>query len=125
MLLLDASVMIEILKNSKAGGDALLTIGDQEVGMSTLTRFEILEPLKDKELEEMKVYLKNIPLMNFDENCAERAAELSRKLRSKGKSIGIIDTLIAGTCLKQNHSIATFDKHFKNIDGLTTMLFKF
>lgn len=63
--------------------------------------------------------LSEIPVLNFDEACARKHAEIRAGLEKAGKVIGPYDLIIAATALTFGHSLATLnEKEFKRVSGL-------
>jgi predicted nucleic acid-binding protein len=117
--------MFEILSATKTGAAVLLEIGESPVAISAVTRYELLATRKEKKFEEMKKLLQNLPVISYDEKCADKSAELKSNLSAKGKTISYNDVYIAGTCMHNNLILVTLDKHFKNIPGLAVRSFSF
>jgi len=60
------------------------------------------------------------PLLLFDADCAESAAEVRRDLDSRGQRIGPYDTLIAGSALANGLIVVTHNVgEFGRVTGLT------
>ncbi|MBD1399410.1 type II toxin-antitoxin system VapC family toxin [Pelovirga terrestris] len=59
-----------------------------------------------------------VELIDIDEQTAEFYAEIYRGLRVKGQPIPTNDLWIAASSLRHGLAVATYDEHFKAIDGL-------
>ncbi len=125
MYLLDTSVLIEIMNASDAGAEALLEISSEDIGISPISTFEFLKNSKERQFEERKTLLKNIPQLSLDPETAIEAAKIHNKLSKAGKKIGDFDTLIAATCTRNDCTLVTYDRHFSHIPNLKTKILKF
>ena len=73
----------------------------------------------DKEIAKVTEVLKRTQLLDLSLEACERYGKLSRDLKSSGKQIGDLDTLIASIALTHNESILTANvDHFQRVSGL-------
>lgn len=67
----------------------------------------------------VEAMLENTPSLPMDLPCARRHAELWATLEMEGVRIGAHDMLIAATCLRYGHRLATLNEsEFKRVGGL-------
>jgi len=70
--------------------------------------------------EELKTFLDSprVVLLNVSETTSEFYTKIFSGLKEKGKTIPTNDLWIAATALEHGYAIFTYDRHFKEIDGL-------
>ena len=70
--------------------------------------------------QELKAFLDSprVVLLNTSDATSEFYAKVFSGLKQKGKPIPTNDLWIAATALEHGHAIFTYDRHFKEIDGL-------
>ncbi|MGB1206260.1 MAG: type II toxin-antitoxin system VapC family toxin [Chitinophagales bacterium] len=73
---------------------------------------------KNSNEKKVRVFIKSCKILNSNTLIAEEYATIRYELRQKGNPIPENDIWIAAICKVNNLSLATRDKHFKNIDGL-------
>lgn len=113
-VLLDSGVLILHLRN-QAGYTALLEelAGQGTLFISTMTRFEILQGMKERERETTLETLDVVESLPVLDEIADQAGELVRNWRAQGITLGIADALIAATAIQHNLSLVTTNpKHF-------------
>lgn len=111
-------------KRQQFGAVELLKCADF-IGISTVVLGELLAGFRcgSKEAEnrvQLEKFLTSprVELIDIDEQTAEFYAEIYRGLRAKGQPIPTNDLWIAASSLRHGLAVATFDEHFKAIDGL-------
>jgi predicted nucleic acid-binding protein len=117
--------MFEILAATQTGAAILLELGESNVAISALTRYELLATRQGKKFEEMKLLLRNLPVLPYCSDCADISAKIKSQLADKGKPIIYHDFHIAGTCIHNNLILVTLDKHFSNIPDLAVKKLSF
>ena len=126
MQVLDTDLLIAFLNK---GEDALKAITKLEAGRESLatTVFNAHEVLYGALLtrgarENYRLthdFLMNFRVLDYDMESMENAVELKARLKKKGSSIGLMDEMIAGICLRNRASIVTRNKrHFSRVPGL-------
>lgn len=63
--------------------------------------------------------MQNVRVIGVDEETAERYGELFARLHAKGTPIPTNDIWIAATAIQHGLDLFTYDRHFRNVDGLT------
>lgn len=101
---LDTNVIIEIARKKE-----LLEL-DNLFYMTSITRFELLVgfPKKDE-----IIWLYSLIELPFDRRSEEVAAYLYKRLRSKGKPMGLRDLFIGVTALANDLPLITLDRDFE------------
>ena len=70
-------------------------------------------------LDNIKSFMENISIINFDKNAGETFAQLKTNLRKLGKVIADLDLMIASICISNNYILVTNNtKHFGRINEL-------
>ncbi len=60
-----------------------------------------------------------VQILPFDQNVAQKSANVGKRLQARGEKIGLGDTLIAGTCLSQQVPLLTRNvRHFSRVPNL-------
>ncbi len=120
--LVDTCVVIEYFLGKEPSRTVFRRLlQENAVYFSALTVFELcigIEPDTKRE-EAINTLFEIVKVFPFDTNCAKKAGAIERMLRSKGKTIGPGDTMIAATGLAHDLPVLTLnDSHFKRVDGL-------
>jgi len=122
-ILIDTNFYVAF-KRQQFGAEELLK-GVDFIGISTVVLGELLAGFKcgSKEVDnrmELEKFLASprVELIDIDEQTAEFYAEIYRGLRAKGQPIPTNDLWIAASSLRHGLAVATFDVHFKAIEGL-------
>lgn len=113
---LDTCVLVELLRGDArtlAQVDRLEQQGLSPV-LSAVAVFEVLsgvEVTKSRsERARIEVFLRQIPIEEFDLDSARRAGELWAELLRSGRSRGAPDVMIAGHALAKGHTLVTRDR---------------
>lgn len=119
--LVDSNIIIEIFSGNKKFADKLnvkkqifmpaIVLGELYTGINRVTN-------KTKHLKTLTDFLKLCNIINIDEATAKIYGELIAALYKKGKPIPTNDVWIAALSIQHSITLATKDKHFKEIDGL-------
>jgi len=94
-LLLDTDVLIEILRGSPEAGQWLESLGNQTIGISVLTRMEILQGARNRsEQETLIAQLGEYPLILVEGNDSVQALRWFEDYHLS-HGVGILDCLIS------------------------------
>jgi tRNA(fMet)-specific endonuclease VapC len=123
---MDTSFLVDLLKGNRAALRELEKLeSDGESSTTTaISASELFEGAynskeKEKETKNVRELLGRIQLLDFDIGACERYGQLSRELRSLGRAIGDMDTLIASLAISHNEPLLTADiRHFSRVPGL-------
>jgi predicted nucleic acid-binding protein len=121
MILADTDVLIDFLNGAEPGAGRVAQAAETGALQTTaITRFELLVGARsEQELGAIDALLGAIPTLSVGEEAAEHGARIQRQLQRAGQSIGMADSLIAGTALAHSASLLTRNrKHFSRIQGL-------
>lgn len=121
MIILDSSVVIEILKGNPVGSKILEFIKDEEIFNTSITMQEVL--LGARNFEKTLDYFNSIGIMNFEKEDAIKSAEIEKNLTKKGEKINKFDILIGAICINRNATLVTLDNDFNKIEGLKVKVF--
>ena len=121
MTIADTDVLVDYL----AGRGGLAGVVAAELEMGTLrttvvNRFELLAGARTpRQQETVRQLLAAVPALSLDPPAADRAAELRRTLESRGETLGMGDSLIAGIVLAHGETLMTRNRrHFGRVEGL-------
>ena len=122
-ILLDTNAYVAFKKGDK---DALRIIQKAtSIGFSAVVLGELLAGFssgskESTNREELRMFLDSprVVLLNVNEATSEFYAKVFSGLKQKGKPIPTNDLWIAATALEHGYAIFTYDRHFKEIDGL-------
>jgi predicted nucleic acid-binding protein len=119
VVLLDTSVLIDVLRGSQPAVDWLAAL--QEVpSCSELTRAEVLRGVGAPERSRTDRLLGSLRWVAVDEPISRRGGELGRRYRRSHQGLSIVDFLIAGTAQLVDAELATANiRHYPMFAGLT------
>lgn len=117
-MILDTSIIIELLINNYSIQEKLEKIGER-TATTSISKYELLKAPRDNGattlIEHMNIY-------DFNATSSEIAARLYKELSKKGKLINEFDILIASVAISRDELLVTADHDFKNIDGLKVVV---
>lgn len=126
-LILDTSVLIAAEKK-QLNMDAFVSseVPEESFCISTITASELLHGLhralpsiRERRSSFVENILLSTPSLAFDFSCARYHSKLWSDLESKGQRIGTHDMMIAATCLRYGHKLATLnEREFRRVEGL-------
>ena len=86
---------------------------EADVYVSTMTRFEVVRGMRDRERESTFNLLNSFEALDVTSEIADRAGELIRSWRKRGVTLGDADAIIAATALQHSLTLVTTNpKHF-------------
>ena len=122
MILLDTNVLIHFLKGRSPVVERMKASPGRELAISCITRYELefgalqVGAAKRKVVQELCADLQQIP---FDEAAALEAAQIRSELAAKGRLIGPLDLLLAGTARSRGAVFVTGNtREFARVKGL-------
>ena len=122
MIIADTDVLIDFLRDRNPMADRIAQeLTSSSFVTTVITEFELLSGVRTRrEATAVEALLDVLDVFSLDSAAARRAAEVRRTLESKGQTIGMADSLIAGICLERNGILLTRNmKHFSRVDDLT------
>ncbi len=118
MIVLDTSVIIDLVMGKIRENEILDIFENEACAISSISINELLVCANEKQFTILSEFFKSLHVLPFDSEAAYKSVEIEKNLIKKGKIIGKLDIFISSTCLVHNLSLLTFDKDFKNVDGL-------
>lgn len=124
---LDTNVCIDVLRGRQHVLDRLLSCHSKECFISSVTEFELFQgagrgapEFREEEMVKVVRFISAIQSLPFDRDCARIAGEINARLLNRGTPVGILDVLIAATCLRYDGTLVTNNtRDFEKIGGLT------
>jgi predicted nucleic acid-binding protein len=117
-VVLDSSVLIDLLRGSHAAGEFVAGLGDQP-SCSEVSRIEVVQGLRSSERRPATRLFALITWIPVDKSVARRAGELGRRWRQSHPGIDLADLAIAATAEEIGAPLATRNlKHFPMFEGL-------
>jgi predicted nucleic acid-binding protein len=118
MLLLDTSVLIDVLRGSQAATRWLGSV-EEVPSCSELTRAEVLRGVRSAERSHTEHLLSALRWVPVDEPVSRRAGELGRQYRRSHPGLSIVDFVIAATAQLLEADLATGNiRHYPMFAGL-------
>lgn len=106
------STKINTLKNSGSGfGISISILGELFFAVYASRR-------KDENLQQLKEFLDDVIIWNYDIPAAEEFGKIQAEQKAKGKPIPSIDAQIAAVARIHNLTILTADQHFDFVDSI-------
>jgi predicted nucleic acid-binding protein len=79
-------------------------------GCSAVSFFEVQMGVRRGEEEATSRFLKVLKIFDVSWEVADRSAQLVREYQSKGRTLGVADAIIAGTCLLHSLTLVTYNR---------------
>lgn len=126
-LILDTSVLIAAERGHLAMEEFILAESPMEpLFITAVTASELLHGVcratpgrRARREVFVEAVLQQTPCLPFDLPCARRHAELWATLVKSGLGVGAHDMIIAATCLRYDHRLATLnEEEFQRVPGL-------
>ncbi len=112
--LLDTNILILCFRKTAGYRELLDSLSrDDTLYISAITRLEIVRGMRDHERKETFDLLDSLETIDITIEVADKAGELIRSWRTKGRVIGDADAVIAATALNNGLALVTTNpKHF-------------
>jgi predicted nucleic acid-binding protein len=119
VILLDTSVLIDVLRGSHSAAEWLGGLGEVPT-CSELTRAEVLRGVRSPERSRTERLLSSLRWVIVDEPISRRGGELGRQYRRSHPGLGIVDFLIAASAQLHDAELATANvRHYPMFRELT------
>lgn len=122
MILADTDVLIDYLSGAQPVADrvAEFVLADR-LWTTAITCFELLSGAEDgKRGDRVRELVDALFVLPLDLPAARQAADVRRSLERAGRTIGMADSLIAGTALLHKLPLFTRNRnHFERVPGLS------
>lgn len=115
----DTNIIVDYLRRREATLRSLLRRYRCAMTAVTLYELKALPTLSLRQEQQIVALCEVMTVLPFGEQTADVSARIARGLHSQGSSIGLPDTLIAGTCLAANLPLLTHNtRHYERVPGL-------
>ncbi|HWD40844.1 MAG TPA: type II toxin-antitoxin system VapC family toxin [Fimbriimonas sp.] len=117
----DTDVLINHLRGVRQVVELIAELSEADrLRTTTVNLFELLSGADDgKRGDPVRALSEALDAISLDRKAAAVAAGIQRDLDSKGQTIGMGDSLIAGICLAHGCQLLTLNrKHFARVPGL-------
>lgn len=126
MVCLDTSFLVDLLRGKEKAIQELLRVENEgeRIATTPISASELFEGAyksgdAEGETEKVRELLRRLVLLELSIEACERYGKLAKELRSLGRQIGDLDTLIASIAMTHNEPILTRDVvHFGKVPGL-------
>ena len=124
MFVLDTNTLIHFFKGAGHVGEILLATAPKDVAIPAVVLYELevgvaLSTRPNQRRKQLDDLVAAVSILPFDQRSARAAAELRAELEGRGRGIGPMDTLIAGTALARNGTLVTHNtREFARVPGL-------
>ena len=118
-LVIDTDVLIDHLRKKTGILKHVLRIYSCAITAINLYELRSVPFMSDRQRNTLEEVLQITKIIPFNQNAAERAAEIWNTLRANGELIGAQDVQIAGICVANNLPLLTRNKnHFQRVPDL-------
>ncbi len=124
-VLLDTNILIDFFHDRPRSVALLKSLAESQFRISVLTLMEIVHgayktKTPDRYISEFKDFLTDfrVEIWLVDEEVSMRCGELMAVMENRGKSLGVVDALLAATALFHKCPIVSGDAAFGKIPGL-------
>lgn len=124
-ILIDTNFYVAFKRNDPAAVDLFRRV--EFIGVNIVVLGELLAGFRvggedERNRQELDMFLNSprVNILNLAEDTADYYAKIFHDLRGKGRPIPSNDMWIAATAMQNGLWLATYDGHFKHIEGLLT-----
>ena len=124
-ILLDTSIVVRHFRDGKALESNFAAYEElylPQAAVAELYSGAFRSARPEKNLQQIKLFLEAVDVLVPNEATPEVYGRISAQLASSGTPIPQNDIWISAIALQSNLPLATADKHFQNVDGLTVLL---
>lgn len=122
LVIADTDVVVDFFTDTPPFSQTVADlIKEGGLAVTAITVFELYAGVRSaKRLKQIQTFCEIVPVFALDLLAAAYAGKIYTELKSKGKSVGNQDILIAGICLTHGLPLLTRNTaHFAPIQGLT------
>ena len=115
--LLDTAILIQHLRGRRTAVCLLRGLGSKtRLSISAVTRAEIRAGMRHKEDRLTRKLLSRLDTVPVDGQIADRAGELVRRAQAQGKTLHLVDAIIAATASRRGLVLLTLNRsHFEGL----------
>ena len=118
-LVIDSDVVIDQLREHEFTLQKAIEHFDCALTAISLYELNAAPYYTEQQRAALAEILSVVEVLPFDTRAAEQAAQISRRLASRGRLIGVPDVLTAGICLANDVQLLTrIVEHFNRVEGL-------
>lgn len=128
MILIDTTVAIDFLRGERktVSRIKLIQARADSIGISSVSFFELLHPLRHRKLEEqeraVRSFVHQLSLLALDSEAADQSAEIMGALLRIGQPVNALDVLIAGTAIANGaETVLSNDADFEKIAKISDL----
>jgi tRNA(fMet)-specific endonuclease VapC len=117
----DTDVVVDFFTNTLPFAQALTDLMKEgRLAITAVTVFELYAGVRSaKRLKQIEAFCERVPVFPLNLLAAAHAGKIYTDLKSKGRTVGNQDILIAGVCLANGLPLLTRNTaHFAPIEGL-------
>jgi len=123
----ETSFIIDFLREKNDAIEKYRAIKAQKLETTSVVAWEILRGPKlygrVKEYNDAIKFLERLNILPFTLTSSRIASEIELELKEKGRSVNLIDVLIAATAIENNSKLVTRDEGYENIKGLEVVFY--
>lgn len=124
---LETSFIVDFLRGAEDAIAQYKAIEGQKLETTAIVAWEILRGPKlcgrVKEYNEAIRFLEPLDILPFTLTASRIASEIELDMKEKGRSVNLIDVLIAATAIENNSKLLTRDEGYRNIPGLEVAIY--
>lgn len=114
---LDTDIVLDFLKGTKSTVEKIKHYSEEEVCITTLSMFELLNITNKPEI--IRQFTNSVNTLDFNENCSLIASRIVGTLRDQGIMPPIRNIFTASICIDNGAFLVTKDRRdYENIRGL-------
>ena len=126
MVVLDTNILVDFLRNNAEVVNKIKSYYDSDLPVMTtsITLFELFRGAyashnPEKKISDIELLIEDIDILYFDVKSSKIVGKIYNELKKHGKTIGILDQLIAGIVISNNEKLVTGNiKEFSRIPDL-------
>lgn len=108
---LDSDVIIELFRQNEETISIIEKLSENEPpNCSSLTLVEVKRGAKEPEKRLVDRFFNDLKVFPVDRAVAQKASDLIREWRNKGKLLQLVDACIAATCILNDFILFTYNK---------------
>ena len=121
LIVADSDVLIDALRGrDDARARIAVALREEVLATTAVNLFELESGARtDDQRDKVARLLAPTLILPLDQEAADHAAAVRRRLEAEGRGIGMADYLIAGICLARGAALYTRNRtHFERVEGL-------
>jgi predicted nucleic acid-binding protein len=115
MVVLDTSVVLDLIEGDESVLKSLRQFSDQRIGITLFTEYEVRRGQDERNKDKIDRVIGTFGECEFDHNALNEAIKIYKDLEGRGRLINEIDILIAATSISNGEVLLTRDHDFEEI----------